>query len=846
MYSKSFLILFITLLSFGLFAQNDTIYYDSQWKKTVKDSASFFRPPVQKEGILFRVKDYYISGQIQMSALSKSADKDVWQGQVTWYNEDGSVFQQGDYVDNRREGDFITYLGKKRLVAKFEDGYIVSGQQNMLFGGRNMYTEYVGDTIVTTIYDKNLEGIRHERYGIKDKFEVYSKYYGNDGAYLGKKEVLSDGSIKGVEVFYCYNPMQVQEIRYYENGKLLGSTTYYPNGRLRELFVQKPEYSKTFYTPEGKEFGKITYKMGRDYLKPFDGTEYYFSYSKGGVISSIPDGKRVFENGIIQEEEQRYENQKLKRKTFYENGGKELMISYDENSNEIGRITYNNYAPVDGIEIFDNRTITYKEGKVIEEIDFYRDTDKKFSVKTRTTERYFDKDGTQIAEMKLDTTQSYSKPFEGKRIYKGYEGDISSIEEYKNGFLYERTRYRLRKISDTERKKFKRVERYGKDSFDKIKEIRFYSNGNIQSDIDYVGYKETKGSFYDDKGALLGSYDYNKKEGVLYEFFDDSDELKKMQIFKGGKEVRLKNYDYGPNNTYGQIIPVLVEDIDVSCCASFYNRNGELLASFTYKDGKPWEGTAYDRNSGTKYTIKEGKRNGLYQKLDYDQSVLEEGKFKDDKEEGIFKYYDTRGVLLREQNYIAGVLNGKSVYYDTDGKITSSLVYRQGKPYDGTLVLQEYYGKSRGQETYKEGKLTKKVSFGDNGKSITTYGQNDIANTVAYYKDSEKKRLEYTIDRYKLKGNVIRYDTNGKEQHRAMFADGNLISGTVYLTPYNYSSDITHMVLNKKDETVKVEFINKDGETVFQAKEKLPKNKYDSYINKLNIYLDNLDAGRLY
>ena len=260
--TQNFLLFFLlTTVTVSLSAQQDTLYFTSKWKPTVKDSASFFRPPVKKEGDLFKIQDYYISGQVQMEAFSKSSEKDLWQGKVTWYNEDGSIFQEGNYINNRLEGNFITFMQGERLVATYKNGRIVSGKRNTPYGSGQMYIEQKGDTLYEVVYDKDIKGIRSEHWGTKNSYRFLSKYYGANGDFIGERKLLPNNYYKGVEVLYFYDPMRVKKINYEPFGQLLISETYYPNGQIREKVTHEPDWSKTYYSSDGEKIAEITYQL---------------------------------------------------------------------------------------------------------------------------------------------------------------------------------------------------------------------------------------------------------------------------------------------------------------------------------------------------------------------------------------------------------------------------------------------------------------------------------------------------------------------------------------------------------------------------------------------------------
>ncbi|GMN07624.1 hypothetical protein MTsPCn5_30130 [Croceitalea sp. MTPC5] len=828
-------------------AQNDTLYYDSKWIPTVKDSAAFYRPPVKERGGVYLVKDYYVSGQLQMTATSTSREKDIWQGVVTWYNEDGSIFQQGNYKDNRLEGEFVTYLNGQKLISKYANGYFVSGKRNSPMGTLQMYTERVEDSLVEISYEKDINGIRYEYYGTKERPRGLSKYYDKGGKLIGERVLLPNGYYKGVEVFYYYNPMRIREINYYPSGQLLISSSFYPNGQVREKVEKTPLWSKTYFTKAGKQLGKITYELEGDRLKQKDGTEFFFSYGKGGEKTGVTQSARSYVDGIISEDRFYHENGQLKSMTTYDKGTRQLQVSYDESGEEMARMVYKDYRPYDGTEILYDRKATYEGGELIEEVTFYPKSEKPRSKKTKEREVFYDMQGKVLGELKLEYGNGYAKPVSGQRYTtSSTDGDISSIEIFKDGVVVNRMSFRKRLVGKDLYRTFKRIEEYGTDGYKKTREIKFYSNNKKQSDIYFKDYKETEGTFYNDQGEQIGTYDFEKKEGKYFEFFGDSDHLRLMEERKNGKIVALKRYDYGKSNGYGNINPILVEEIDVDCCGTFYDANGAVLGKVTYKDSSPWEGTWYDKDKRKRYTLKGGKRNGRYQKLDYDQRILEEGQFVADKETGTFNYYDYMGNLKKAENYSDGKLNGKTLYYNELGKVFAEITYREGLPVDGTRILDSYYGKNPNMETYKNGQLIKQVKYDGQGKTITLYSGNGEVRSTAYYKDSDKKRLGYTLSNASLDGKVIRYDKTGKQQYEAIFEKGKLISGSVLLMPRYQDNRVKNVLVNKKDSTLAIKLFDFDDNVILSAEEHLLEGASIRYLNKFDVDLNYVTDTNLY
>ena len=152
LYQLTFLLIFI--FSTSSFAQNDTIWYDANWNKAQKKQASYFRPqPVEKNNGYWWV-DYYISGAKQMEALSLNKDQEQFEGQVTWYYENGNIMQivnyknnslyglrknyhesgplksQYSYIDGKIEGERVEYYDNAKLS---ESGFYENGERNGLW-----------------------------------------------------------------------------------------------------------------------------------------------------------------------------------------------------------------------------------------------------------------------------------------------------------------------------------------------------------------------------------------------------------------------------------------------------------------------------------------------------------------------------------------------------------------------------------------------------------------------------------------------------------------------------------------------------------------------------------------
>jgi antitoxin component YwqK of YwqJK toxin-antitoxin module len=124
---KKSLYLSIALLcyfSLSSYAQNDTIWFDSNWVTTNKNNAAFFRTESAKKGKGYWFEDYYISGVKQMEGLSLKKDTEVYDGTIRWYYENGKPFQMVNYNDGVLNGKRQIFFenGKLKSESFYKDG----------------------------------------------------------------------------------------------------------------------------------------------------------------------------------------------------------------------------------------------------------------------------------------------------------------------------------------------------------------------------------------------------------------------------------------------------------------------------------------------------------------------------------------------------------------------------------------------------------------------------------------------------------------------------------------------------------------------------------------------------
>ena len=116
----SITLLFIFSIT-SAYAQKDTIWYDTNWKIATKSKASYFRCHDVQVDNGYWFTDYYVSGAKQMEGLSLEKDKEVYQGVVKWYHENGNLFQLVNYDKGILNGKRQVYYENGKI--KTEENY---------------------------------------------------------------------------------------------------------------------------------------------------------------------------------------------------------------------------------------------------------------------------------------------------------------------------------------------------------------------------------------------------------------------------------------------------------------------------------------------------------------------------------------------------------------------------------------------------------------------------------------------------------------------------------------------------------------------------------------------------
>ncbi|MDO5616736.1 MAG: hypothetical protein Q4G16_11130 [Cruoricaptor ignavus] len=368
---KKLLIIILLQLGLIMFSQ-DKIYFDKDWQITTKENMVYYRELSQNND-LFLIKDFYKNGQLQMEGWAKdtTAGSEIFDGKVTWFYEDGKEMMHRNFKNGQPIGKSKSYDEQGRVTQDLD--YDAKGKYS---GTYYVYKDVTNYTYVNQIstykdsrpvkditYDDDIKGVRIEMHHDKND-EPTVKYFGNFGEYIG--ESIGYDYDNNLHVNYTYNPMRVNYVIEYKNGKLASEKYYYENGKLKSEYQKDSDIStRKTYDKDGKLIGNLLYKKSPDgYFSIFEGTEIIFFYEKDNVIERKTEYKSFlpiketyyYDTGVIRAE------YTTNPKSIY----REKAIYYDENGKQKSQLTYDEYgSPKDGTRFEYGNMEVYKDGVLI-------------------------------------------------------------------------------------------------------------------------------------------------------------------------------------------------------------------------------------------------------------------------------------------------------------------------------------------------------------------------------------------------------------------------------------------------------------------------------------------------
>lgn len=536
---------------------------------------------------------------------------------------------------------------------------------------------------------------------------------------------------------------------------------------------------------------------------------------------------------------------------FYEHNKIVKTVSYTDEGKKLGELTQKNGVLNGTLRNDRDQIVTYKNSIITKALYPYLNSKKTFAALKDSILTYYDTIGKPIATLKLTANKgvgipdklengAYSPtPVEGTMLFHDHKNRIEEKTTFKN---YKKTQKTSFFYKDD--KCFKQDVTYNEN--EKPIKLRFYfSNGNKRSELFYNPQTEEKekGIFFNQEGEQISEFDYTTQTGTYYEYHSNSDELKEVCTQENGVLISRKQYRQEYDRNTKSYKNVLREVIHANGESAFYSKQGTLIAKAIFKNGKPWSGVVYNNNTHRKYEVKEGKRHGNYIRYaENGTTIKEQGHYLNDKKHGTFikwtgirTSYEAKNTKTLEENYKNGIKYGYTIKYDKNGKEISKIPYKDGKregfaisydkktnktyrllykndePYDGVLI--DSYGN---EKVYKNGSIVKETRLTEikfqnnyqNIKTVTTY-KDKATKEVTVYDLKDNKLLSYSEKYDQLHGEVIKYHNN-KQKYKAIFKDGDLQKGEVWLSGMTRFESEKYFLLSKLNNTVSIKIYNQD------------------------------------
>ncbi|MBI1835678.1 MAG: energy transducer TonB [Flavobacteriia bacterium] len=150
---RQLLLLFSFLTLFNTLYSQDSVscYYNYNWEVCKKTDAFFFRVIHRQKKEEWMVKDYYISGELQMIGFYKDKKCKFKQGDFYYYFKNGQLEQKVSYNNNLLEGPIYGYFEDGSVS---QEGEYKNGKKNGMFkyfyttGTVSWYEQFKLDSLI--------------------------------------------------------------------------------------------------------------------------------------------------------------------------------------------------------------------------------------------------------------------------------------------------------------------------------------------------------------------------------------------------------------------------------------------------------------------------------------------------------------------------------------------------------------------------------------------------------------------------------------------------------------------------------------------------------------------------
>jgi antitoxin component YwqK of YwqJK toxin-antitoxin module len=788
---KQIMLAIILLIGIGqtINAQSPTKYFDSEWQPTTSDKATYYRPEPTPKDSGFIIEDYYMSGQLQMRAYSLSNTEDLFHGDVTWYNANGTLSQTASYKQGVINGELVSYntYGDELARGTYVDGVIDNGTVYKTYETVYGISEYQnGRLMKTTILDGCAKPTKAKvvSYFKDDESIEKGEYYDQTGTLIGSMESYNwNGSvIDGTEAEFAINPLVVKSIVEKKNGFYTTPRKFfYSNGNIKsiEYFAEPTSDSlqltvaQVFFDANKKQLDSLVYVDGL----PHTGKQYIFNNTDNAQQNDTVNILANYANGFLQG----------KYTTYYSNGSIMSSVEYNQNvpigtkttfdakGSTLYTLTYQDGQPWQGSEMVDGNKNTYQAGNLTEETSYFPNkkvkTINKYANGSNYETSWYAPDGALLGT--LTTNANYQRS--GTEVETDEEGWPTAIREYAADSLVSAQYFKDKKLV-----------------------CKTMANGTSVY-INPVNGQTFNCTFVDDMpvtGTVI-EYEYDYSNILSQTSYKDGLQHGQSITYQvdpeNGATVISSEVNYVNGKLHGistqyhngkplSIIPY--SDDNINGEASYFDDNHQLLSKVTYNQGLPINGTVYE--------------------YDYTNRVASSTPYKSGLRTGEAYYYEY-GNTTAIETYLNDTLVAKTSYCSFLADTTLTMLYTDAQPWDG----QQYdYGDL---STYKDGQLLETVTYNtETGFPSSKKVYNPEGHHETKFFDNGNIFVEYDVISDLPHGTVSFFNAEGKKIATGTFQNGLPVSGT--FVARNLYSEGEYIIISPTEKSLQAQVVV-DGKT---------------------------------
>ncbi len=178
---KSFLfslIIFGTFVSGNAQSEEKIAYFDKKWNVVTDPGAATYYRTAEPSNTGYIVRDYFVSGQIQMYAeCSEYVPKLVHNGKVVYYRESGVVAEEGMYKEGEQTGENIFYYDNGKVRKRLDYGDATTAMRHVQYyspAGDELLENGTGDVV-------DWDGVGEPSYVSIRNHEIITSFQIHDG-----------------------------------------------------------------------------------------------------------------------------------------------------------------------------------------------------------------------------------------------------------------------------------------------------------------------------------------------------------------------------------------------------------------------------------------------------------------------------------------------------------------------------------------------------------------------------------------------------------------------------------------------------------------------------------------